>query len=157
MDATDMQGPAHIPQDLFRPSKRRKFYRKRADTEDDPTSDAAPLPPIATPELQTVDELIFQSGASRRTDDVAESEGPISVADLIRQRKAIQRRRGGIEFTNLHSAASALSTGNSNQALVEKHDETPADIKSVIERFAPQTGQVSEATDKHMYGLPPLP
>lgn len=149
MMPSDMQDDSQASPDPLRPAKRRKFYRKRTDTEEDEALDPQ-HPAIATPELQTVDELISQNG------NIAEAEGQpkedifLSVADILRQRKAIHRRRGGIEFTNLNPSASPSATGSQSNALIES-DETPADIKSVIERFAPQTGQVSETTDKHMY------
>ncbi len=153
MMTSHLQGPAQlspVSSDSFRPAKRRRFYRKRTDTEDDEASDNL-LPQTApTPELQTVEELISQNGNIRESDNQIEDEAPLSVADLIRQRKAIQRRRGGIEFTNFTSSV----TANPDNALVVKEDDTPADVKSVIERFAPQTGQISDTTDKHMYVLP---
>ena len=149
---------------LSRPTKRRRFYRKRTDTteEDDEPSDGPSPRTAATPELQTVDQLISQNGGNGDNYNDAHhvvEEAPVSVSDLVRQRKAIQRRRGGIEFTNLNpSSASTFASGSSpanvSDALSIKHDDTPADIRSVIERFAPQTGQISETTDKYMYVLP---
>lgn len=155
----NMQEDGQIPSDVFRPVKRRKFYRKRSDAEENEASDAAPLssiPTIASPGLQTVDELISQKGgtpgAAERQD---EEDGPLSVAEILRQRKAAQRRRGGVEFSNLNSSSSAPATPQTSDALVEREDEVPVDIRSVASRFAPQTGQVSESVnDKHMYVLP---
>ena len=149
------QQDSEISSDLFRSSKRRKFYRKRTDAEDeDPSSvtpsASLPLPP-PEPELMTIDELISQNGQHASPSKQSDDETPLSVAEILRQRKVAQRRRGGIEFTN-----SAISTPNTLQpgdALVEK-DDTPPDIKAVIERFAPQTGQVSDVADKHMYARP---
>jgi len=149
MTGSDMQEPGHISADSSRPAKRRRFYRKRTDTEEDEAPHASAAQPVTTSELQTVDELVSQNGYTAKPLSHS-GEAPLSVADLIRQRKAIQRRRGGIEFTNLYPATSATDVPQHSDTLVEK-DDTPADIKSVIGRFAPQTGQVSEATDKHMY------
>lgn len=151
---SDMQAPDNNPsRDSFRPAKRRRFYRKRNDTNDDEPSDASALPAVAVPELQTVDELLSQNGHTAKP-PTPSVEDPLSVADLIRQRKAIQRRRGGIEFTNMNSGSSTSDLPEPSGTLVEKDDS--ADIRSVIGRFAPQTGQVSETTDKHMYGCPSL-
>lgn len=101
----------------------------------------------------TVDELISHHGHLTATQDQKTDEEPLSVAEILRQRKTALRRKGGIEFTNSHT--SAPSTPQASDALILKEDDTPADIKLVIERFAPQTGQVSDLADKHMYGPPP--
>lgn len=141
---SDMQISDPISTDFSRPAKRRRCYRKRTETEED---DA---PHVSAPQsVQTIDELVAQNGHTTKPPTQAE-EAPLSIAELVRQRKAIQRRRGGIEFTNLNPATSTIDGPQHSDTLVEK-DETPADIKLVIGRFAPQTGQVSEATDKHMY------
>lgn len=154
--ASHLQGPDQPSPQTFRPAKRRRFYRKRTDAEDDDASDGPSFPKVATPQLQTVDELISHNGSVRSHGNNAEGEHPLSVADLIRQRKAILRRRGGIEFTNLNPSISASNIAEPDDALIAREDDTPSDIKSVIERFTPQTGQVSETTDKHMYVRPSL-
>lgn len=149
---TNRQEDGEIPSDIFRPAKRRKFYRKRNDAEDNEASDAPLPPPVASPELQTVDELISQNNGMCGVQDRMEDEDePLSVAEILRQRKAVQRRRGGIEFSNLNAST---STPEPSDALVERENDVPPDIDSVVSRFAPQTGQVSETVnDKHMYVL----
>ena len=146
----------HLPtsSQSFRPAKRRRFYRKRTETDDEDASDAPPTLAAVTPELQTVDELISHNGLGKNVFPHPDDETAPSIADLVRQRKAIQRRRGGIEFTNLNPSLAASNGLSLEEALVVREDDTPADIKSVIERFAPQTGQITETTDKHMYALP---
>ena len=144
--------------DLFRPSKRRKFYRKRTDAEDEglPTLPSPPPPPPPPPlESMTVDELISHHAHLNESQNEKADEEPLSVAEILRQRKAMMRRKGGIEFTNSHTSSS--TTPHTSDALLVKEDDTPADIKSVIERFAPQTGQVADVADKHMYAIPNLP
>lgn len=145
------QGEAKSSSDLFRPSKRRKFYRKRTDAEDhtSPTVSSAPPPP----ESMTVDELISHHGYLVESRDQKKDEEPLSVAEILRQRKAALPRKGGIEFTNSNTSTS--STLQTSDVLIVKEDDTPADIKSVIQRFTPQTGQVSDVADKHMYAFPP--
>ena len=144
----DMDEPA-VP-DLFRPSKRRKFYRKRTETDDEETTPvsqsadpASPAPEPAVP----VEVYEHVAPSPIHLND----EPALSVAEIIRQRKAAQRKRGGVEFTS--SAIPGSASPQASNALVvqeEAEDDIPADIKSVIARFAPQTGQVSEETDKHM-------
>lgn len=147
--------------DLFRPSKRQRFYRKRTDKggEDDAcvTTDGAAI----SPEPMTVDDLISRNkdvgqGEGQQEDDGNDDQIPLSFAEVLRQRKASQRRRGGIEFTNLHSSNSAPHQSQPSGAPVLKEEDIPSDIKLVVERFAPQTGQgrVSDTADKHMYGTP---
>lgn len=134
---------------MFRPIKRRKFYRKRADTDDNSS-----LTPNETPapiELLTIEELIAQNGVSPAAEaQTAEEETKLSVAEILRQRKTAQRRRGrGIDFSNTDNAtiasAAALPTSD---ALVVKEDPIEQ-LKTVVDRFAPQTGQVADV-DKHM-------
>lgn len=149
---TDMQAEGQNSSDLSRPAKRRKFYRKRNDSDDEIPPKAADsfAPP---PEPMTVDELIAREGDIPAPSEEAEEDRQLSIADILRQRKAAQRRKGGIEFTNLNN--SYATTPQPSDALVPKEDEIPADIKSIIERFAPQTGHITETTtDKHMYVLP---
>lgn len=105
-------------------------------------------PPIAS-QLLTVDEMVEQSALDHGNEIQASAITPLSVVELLRQRKVAQRKKAGIEFTNLNTSADS-TTKQPKHALIEKPDDTPADIKQVIERFAPQTGQISEATDKHM-------
>ena len=150
-----MQGTADLQQHHFRPAKRRKFYRKRADTEERDTSEITAVPPTPVPDTHTISDEPYQNGHTSETYDNVGSEKSLSVATLIRQRKSLHRRKGGgIEFTNLNTLASASTTAQNGDVSAEKEDETPAKIRSVIERFAPQTGQVSETTDKHMYDSP---
>ena len=147
------KGENNPDQDLFRPTKRRKFYRKRTELEDEslPSPSSSPRP-----QPMTVDELISHHAQSTETQDQGLNEDSLSVADILRQRKAALRRKGGIEFSNAQSSTS--TTPQTNDALMLKEDDTPADIRAVIERFAPQTGQVSDVADKHMYAFPrPIP
>ena len=136
--------------DLFRPSKRRKFYRKRSDVEDE--GSPTPPPSAPPPESMTVDELISHHAHQTEAHDQRTDDEPLSIPEILRQRKAALRRKGGIEFTNIPTSTSAAP--QTSDALVAKEDDTPADIKAVIERFAPQTGQVSDVADKHMYAFP---
>ena len=98
----------------------------------------------------TVDELISHHAHLTESHDKGTDEEPMSVAEILRQRKAAAlRRKAGIEFTNIPTSTSTAP--QTSDALAVREDETPADIKAVIERFAPQTGQVSDVVDKHMY------
>lgn len=143
--------------ELFRPAKRRKYLRRKTDAEadeDETVTDAIAL--VTAPEPMTVDELISHGADGSPSVHEAPEDVKLSVQDLIRQRKAVQRRKGGIEFTN-HSAPSPAP--ETNGQLIAKEDveeEVPEDIRNVISRFAPQTGQVTDDNDKHMYDSSPF-
>ena len=137
--------------DHFTPSsKRRKFYRKRTDAQYDaePALSSAP-----SPQSMTLDQLIQNHAHPTQPHRQDADEEPSSVAEILRQRKAALRRKGGVEFTN--NSTSTATASKPSDALTVKGDETPADIKAVVERFAPQTGQVSDVADKHMYAFLP--
>ena len=148
----DAQNDEQNSADLFRPAKRRKFYRKRTDVEEE-EEEEAPKPEshrsVPSPEPMTVNELIARNRHNTPPQEKCDEEAALSIAEILRQRKVTARRRGGIEFTNNNPSNSTAP--QPSEALIEREDETPADIKSVIERFAPQTGQVTDTTDKHMY------
>lgn len=135
----------------MRPFKRRKFYRKRGEAED-PTSEnnirsdtneesnkAKPL---------TIEELISHHGYNQEGGEGKEDATRLPAAQILRQHKAAQRRRGGIEFTNTNSTRITSAAPENSDALIEK-DDTSEEIKTVVDRFAPQTGQVADV-DKHM-------
>ena len=151
----DVQSDGQHSADLFRPAKRRKCYRKRTDFEEEEAPKPESHRSVPSPEPMTVDELIARNGHNTPLQEKSDEEAALSIAEILRHRKATARRRGGIEFTNNNPSDS--NTPQPSEALIEREDETPADIKSVIERFAPQTGQVTDTTDKHMYILPSQP
>lgn len=147
--------------DLFRPSKRKKIYRKRADADEDADADDVDIPSHAStiaavppPEPAAVDEPI----ADMSSPHIPSSEqDPPSIQDILRQRKAAQRRKAGIEFTN--TSTNILGHQSASTALIKSDKEAGEDsvsleIERLVSRFAPQTGHVAEANDKHMYGLP---
>ena len=146
---------AELPSDdcplpSFRPAKRRKFHRKRDDEPGDEAPQEASTAP--SPPVQSLDDLILSASASASANEPPTST---SVADLIRQRKALQRKRHGIEFS-----ASRPLTSTSVVATVDREngprEEKLRDWDQVGSRFAPQTGQaVSE--DKHMFVTSLLP
>ena len=151
---SDTQNDCQNLADLFRPAKRRKAYRKRTDHEEEGPEPEShiPVPPL---EPMTVDELIARNGHNTPPKEKAQEETALSIAEILRHRKATARRRGGIEFTNNNPSNS--TTPQPCDALIEREDEPPSDLKSVIERSAPHTGQVTETTDKHMYIFPLQP
>ncbi|KAL9608320.1 MAG: hypothetical protein Q9167_006841 [Letrouitia subvulpina] len=131
------------------PFKRRKFYRRRAASGEDDIS-PAPQPSRNTDlELLTLDELVSQNAKSVDPINEEVEDDELPVAEILRRRKAALRRRGGIEFTNSAvSAGSKLPSPPGSDAILENEDDLDK-ILTVVDRFAPQTGQVADV-DKHM-------
>lgn len=144
MADTDKQNRAADAEPVFRPSKRRKFYRKRIDEDGEKEAEAV----VGCADLSALKSESWDDLSSPRDD--LESSGQ-SVADLLRLRKQVRARKGGIEFTNTtrpgHSRADSSQEPLSD-ALIS-HDELQEEIKAVTGRFAPQTGQVADV-NKHM-------
>lgn len=143
----------HTSSDLnIRPFKRRKFYRKRGDADDHATideinSETNENNDVARPLI--VEGLVPHHGQDQVVDEQGrEEDSRLPAAQILRQRKAAQRRRGGIEFTNASNTRISAAAPENNDALNEKDDSTQ-EIKTVVDRFAPQTGQIADV-DKHM-------
>lgn len=149
---------AEVPQDdsaadlnqEFHPAKRRKFYRRRhSDDERDKESRPELRPECLTTVHLSIDELVNSHGAASNDTEMPAEEDALPISELLRLRRAAQRRRGGIEFTNANNTLKeAASVPQTNSPLFE-NDDAVADVDTVINRFAPQTGQVADV-DKHM-------
>ncbi|KAG8532694.1 uncharacterized protein KY384_002571 [Bacidia gigantensis] len=132
--------------ELFRPSKRRKFYRKRLETVDDngkviqSATEEAYLPSPSPPEDRRLQDLPSANTSHDET---------VSVAEVLRLRKAAQRKKAGVEFTS-STALSRYPPPPSDAIMIRPEDTSPANLDSMASRFAPQTGHVTEETDKHM-------
>ncbi|KAL8984262.1 MAG: hypothetical protein Q9205_001729 [Flavoplaca limonia] len=140
---------------LARPFKRRKFHRKRPDS---PQSDHAPLAETlcssnSTPDLPSIDNTPCEPPPPPSLEALDDENGDncssLSVAEILRRRRTAQRKRAGIEFTNAtavpESGAAETVDGN---GLLDKEASLDK-ILSVVDRFAPQTGQVADV-DKHI-------
>lgn len=136
---------------LFRPSKRRKVFRKRL--HDDDTA-IAQAPPTSTAGVIAAEERVVPATTTTaETNEQGPERAPeadLSVAEILRRRKLGKARRGGIEFSNAAQAQRSMSeTPQSSNALAVVDQE-----RSVLDvaagRFAPQTGQRVDVLDKHM-------
>lgn len=134
------------------PFKKRKFYRRRTDNEDEvPVETVNPDSTASGPSTgsMSLDQMIVlesRSSVPQRQDDI---DTPLSVADLLRQRKALQRRKGGIGFGNTGDTKN-IETGNLQQSSTgTDQGKALSKVVTVIDRFAPQTGQVADV-DQHM-------
>ena len=114
------------PTTVFRPLKRRKVFRQR-DSSQSPSRDDT-----ATPDSDA-------NGPPSEDNPVANA----SVAEQLRQRKALQRR-GGITFS---AAQTDTPCGEASAEPQRISKDAPTDDYAI--RFAPQTGQVADV-NKHM-------
>ena len=127
----DSQSPKPSSDTLFRASKRRKVYRQR-ETEEE--SDA--LFNLITPSNPQEHQLTEPNTKELGTD----------IVNILKLRRAGKSRRGGIEFSNSSRPRENASDGSHE---VDQRDETLEDIAIMVNRFAPQTGQVADV-DEHM-------
>lgn len=140
--------------DVSRPFKRRKFYRKRADSpSDEAGSTASPIIHASIPLPDIVADPLAQAlKLSDVEQDMSGENSHFTVAEILRRRKA-QRRRGGIGFTNIATITESGVDGPRPGGDVLENEDNFGKILSVVDRFAPQTGQVADV-DKHMYAAP---
>ena len=152
MAGTEAQSCTADTEALFRPSKRRKFYRKRDDEDVETGAVELQLPGMRSDiHRDAYVGVSEQAGSSAQT---AQKEGegrPQSMTEIFRRRKLARSRKGGIAFTETSDrsrSGAATPLGPFSDALVVQ-DDIPEEIKAVTGRFAPQTGQVADV-DKHM-------
>ncbi|KAL8850733.1 MAG: hypothetical protein Q9221_004301 [Calogaya cf. arnoldii] len=141
-------------EEFSRPSKRRRFYRKRADSPQGDQVVPAETPGGSNSTLNLLSTDDKYAGAPYDSFDPVDNDDrpSLSVADILRRRRTTQRKRAGIEFTN--------AMANRDSSVVEAiAGDDPLDkeasfdkIFTVVDRFAPQTGQVADV-DKHMYAI----
>ncbi|KAI9770989.1 MAG: hypothetical protein M1840_002693 [Geoglossum simile] len=127
-----------LSEPLFRPLKRRKFYRKRTDGDEVGAGGdwESPVETTALPPTEPLEEN------RNETDGSAE----LDIAEVLRLRK-LRYRRNGIEFTVARPPGSGSGTPQPDAD--EDAEMTPEEVKKVANRFAPQTGQVMDV-NKHM-------
>jgi hypothetical protein len=125
---------------LFRPSKKRKIYRRRntADEDEDEGQASSPAEEVVK-EPQSIDELIASSSSLVAEHEAVEST-TVSMAEILRLRNLTKKKKriGGVEFRAIENArddggASLVLHGNG-----EGGEEGAVD--KVVRRFAPQTG-----------------
>ncbi|KAI9701878.1 MAG: hypothetical protein M1836_001222 [Candelina mexicana] len=128
----------------FRPFKRRKVYRKRTD---DYNGDRAPAQNVSSPNI--LPSSAADASEDPMNEEEVDEESQISMAEILRLRKDAKYRKGGIEFSNSNrQLPTRPGSSQAASALVER-DENAQEIQAVVNRFAPQTGQVADV-NKHM-------
>ena len=133
--------------------KRRKFYRKRVqDANSDEPGPAEPSRSSNIPQLLVTHDA-DPSIISNSDDEKFGNGAQMPVSEILRRRRLAQKRRAGIEFTN----ATPIPEGSAIEATpgdeILDNEDSFGKILTVVDRFAPQTGQVADV-NKHMYALP---
>ena len=127
----DLKGGDDEALPIFRPSKRQKTVRKRKASLSPPPSELGTMSPLPAKTAE---------------------DGTPSVTDILRHRKAIQQRRKG--------RATALKNSEERDLEPQELETTDLisrnkDTNTIASRFAPQTGQIKEVMDNHMFVSPP--
>lgn len=126
---------------VFRAAKRRKVFRTRTDADDDTANSST---------TTTQDDLDTNpSNALAQTRDGTLEDAP--VMDLLRQRRLLKARRGGIAFNQEQSRV--LEKQSSSQELMLP--EAPSAASTAISRFAAETGQRIVSNDNVMLVFSP--
>ncbi|KAK3903462.1 hepatocellular carcinoma-associated antigen 59-domain-containing protein [Staphylotrichum tortipilum] len=150
MASIDETGAA--PQVLFRPGKKRKNYRQRAEQPDDtPSTGATPT------EANTAEPTRAVASPVEPAQD--EPEERPSVAEALRLRNARKHKHGGVGFRAGRTGPGderASGEDNTEQGLVlhgNADAQQAADVAvigGISTRFAPQTGMVGDLVNRHM-------
>ena len=124
---------------LFRPGKKRKAYRHRAEDDEPAIAEGAPSTVVAA-----------QATSNAPEDD----SGERSVAEVLRLRNS-RRHRNGVAFRarpSSNTQGGGMTEENPDQSMVlhESAEGDSALLGGIAQRFAPQTGLVGELVNKHM-------
>lgn len=131
---------------IFRARKRPKHARKRT-TEDDEPQTIAEETYLSPPAQSPTEAHTPQSSADNAASPEPQDEN-FSMAEILRRRNQLKRRRGGLQFSSSsHNAERRSSTGASD-ALVP----VPVDAGQAVfaKSFVPQTGKTVDVEDKEM-------
>ncbi|OGM46300.1 hypothetical protein ABOM_005358 [Aspergillus bombycis] len=129
-----------IPENLFRPVKKRKFLRRR---------------PEGTPDDYRIENRRDNCDSNPTTPQPQADNDIVHPTDLVRLRRLHRFRKGGIGF----STTSRQSADNDKKAVVstESVEDLEAQrIQAMCDRFTAHTGQTVDV-DKHMYDLTSYP
>ncbi|KAL8931621.1 MAG: hypothetical protein Q9216_007137 [Gyalolechia sp. 2 TL-2023] len=147
---TDTPSNEPTVDETSRPFKRRKFYRKRPDTSSPDDANSTEVPQSSSlPVLNTSHDPPTPSSSHSDNEEKVPRHVSLPISEVLRRRRAAQRRRAGIEFSN----ATPVPNGGAVEARlgdeVLDNEDSFGKILTVVDRFAPQTGQVVDV-DKHM-------
>ena len=119
------------PESLFRPTKRRKFIRRRQDDAPEDNSEST----IAT-------------GTKDQSQTKQDEEGEtLQISDIARIRRPNPARKGGIGFS---TTTRSNREGNRQSALVTAEDREKERVQAMADRFTGNSGQTVDV-NRHMY------
>lgn len=122
---------------IFRANKRRKVFRKRADSDDKEESPAV----AAVENVGNGQPLMSDQSIGPGDDEQATSKHGVS--------RARRPKKQGIAFSSNEPASSRPQDRNDETALMVATEPNPPQQHN--DRFARQTGKLVIADDKHMY------
>ncbi|KAI9738845.1 MAG: hypothetical protein M1834_008352 [Cirrosporium novae-zelandiae] len=128
-----------IPDPMIRPNKRRKFMRRRFDDDDETTTETHPSPPQHSISHGNNDEETKSNSADE----------DLAISEILRLRKAVKSRRGGIEFSNNPSRSTSTDPNSSTSMELVQQGAVQDPVQTAADRFIPHTGLVANV-DKHM-------
>ncbi|KAK4233592.1 hepatocellular carcinoma-associated antigen 59-domain-containing protein [Achaetomium macrosporum] len=147
-----------LPQVIFRPGKKRKMYRQRAEAPDERTSGSEQgngKGGTATEDSAAAQNAAHAVSPAEEKDD----EQGLSVAEVLRLRNSRKHKHSGVGFRAGPSSLAdsrVTSEENTEHSLV-LHGNTDAQqgaelavTGGISKRFAPQTGLVGDVVNKHM-------
>jgi hypothetical protein len=121
---------------LFRANKRRKVFRKRANSEGPDAASNAICEPAAP------------AGGTDALYDKEESNGSTGI---VRFQKRTGARRAGIAFTSSDATRNGEEENEERAMVVAEDNGAPAAVQG--DRFVRPTGRVAVTENKHMYVL----
>ena len=137
----DQSESAALPVFNLRPAKRRKIFRQRREDVDSGLEEN-PSGAVSLGSLFAVEESPTVSLPDTQVDD------GLSLSNVLRMRKAAQRKKGGVEFSSSTTQPQA-PTNTPPSPTVTQVPDSSAVVSMINSRFAPPTGQVADV-DKHM-------
>ncbi|KAL8705506.1 MAG: hypothetical protein Q9201_001381 [Fulgogasparrea decipioides] len=140
--------PVDLTDEVSRPFKRRRFYRKRAD-DDEIVTVGSPSDRSSVIRPSDGKESLIQTSHLSDGEEQTDGHYQLPVAEILRRRRAAQKRRAGIEFTNATPVVESNTISPRPGDEVLDNGDSLDKILTVVDRFAPQTGQVADV-DKHM-------
>ncbi|KAF3942224.1 hypothetical protein ABW19_dt0200535 [Dactylella cylindrospora] len=76
-----------------------------------------------------------------------EEEGGVSVAEILRRRKQVKPKKGGLDF-GVEKTRARTPTAEEEEAMAEK-DAVDKEVNAVVNRFTGQTGAIVDVNE-HM-------
>jgi hypothetical protein len=138
--AITMEDNANGP--VFRATKRRKVFRKRAD------SNASGDEPHVASTIQDPDSTASPANGTSSTAEP--HEDALSLSETTRVRRP---KKHGIAFSSSDPNSSRPHNNNNEETAMVVSEGQPQDVQNG--RFARQTGRAVVVDDKHMCVLPP--